>query len=276
MTFRGCDISQQIVKSYSLDERSRPVDLASVAKEWGVTTVEQRAIASEAMLLPLDQGYKVILKNVNTPRELSRQRFSFAHELGHLLLMSFDYKAAGQLTAKHRGSGHNDEEERLCDQIAAEILMPRVGFLNDAKRLGWTLRSLGPLAHLYETSIPATATRMVGLFPEPCVMGIWRPAAVNSDRHALQQIAGSTGRFGVPNSIGLARRRMWLVSRASRSIKVESGIAPVLNKARPHAIPMDVPAEGWAWGRDEYRRVILYYYPERDMSDEMSTLARAI
>ena len=276
MTLRGCDITQQIVKSFSLDKISRPVDLASIAKKWGVTTIERRAIASGAMLLPLEEGYKVILKNVNTPRELTRQRFSFAHELGHLLLMSFGSKAARQLTTKHRGSGHNEEEERLCDQIAAEILMPRVGFLNDTKRLGWTLRSLGPLARLYETSIPATATRMVGLFPEPCVMSIWRPAADHGDRHALLQTASSTGRFAVPNAIGLARRRMWLVSRAARGTRVESGIAPVLDKARPHAVPMDVPADGWAWGREDYRRVILYYHPEREMTDEMSTIARAI
>ena len=276
MTSKGCDITQQIVDSFSLDRPTRPVDLVSIAREWGVVAIERRQIASGAMLLPLGDGYKVILKSADTPMELTRQRFSFAHELGHLLLMSVGLGAKGDITTKHRALGVKDEEERLCDQIAAEILMPRVWFIRDADRLGWGLGSVRFLANLYKTSIPATARRMVGLIPEPCVMGIWKPAGDHADRHLLQQAASPTGRFGVPTSLGLARRRMWLVSRASRSSEVESGIAPVIDKSRPHATPLDVPAEGWAWGRDGYRRVVLYYYPEQDMTDEMSALAGAI
>ena len=255
--------------------RPKSVDLSALAKRWGVTSIEEGSIASEAMLLPSSSGYKVILRNATTPGQVIRQRFSFAHELGHLLLREAGCTVSSEFQANHRSRRRNNEEERLCDQIAAEILMPKNAFIDDVNEMGWDLHSLKKLARLYDTSIPATARRMIDVMSETCIMGIWKLASSHGERHSLKQSFGNRGRYGVPNSAVFPRRRLWLVGRASNSWEVQSGVAPIVDKKRGQAAPADVPAEAWAWGRDEHRRVIVYYYPERKMTENMSALSNA-
>lgn len=264
---------RKVVQEFSLVQLPRPGDLARLAVTWGVSEIEQKSIASDAMLLPTANGYKIILKSL--PRGSTRQRFSFAHELGHLLLQKSGYSRPNNGQVRHRLAGIRDEEEIICDQLAAEILMPQHSFVEDAARAGWGLDGLQPLARLYEASIPATARRMVDLMEEPCLMGVWKPATGNETIHSLEQSYDSSGRFGVRNSTGIASRRLWLIGRAARSRQVEQGIAPVVDKGHPRAAPADAPAEAWAWSRDEFRRVMVFYYPKRALTEEMKAIARA-
>ena len=264
----------KIMDAYSLELLPRSADLSTLAKQWGVTSIEEGSIASEAMLLPSSSGYKVILRNSVTPGQLVRQRFSFAHELGHLLLREAGCTVSSKFHPNHRSHSHHNEEERLCDQIAAEILMPRIAFLADATELGWSLGSLRPLARRYETSIPATARRMVGLMGETCTMGIWKPSAHHDEHHLLNQSFDVNNRYGVPNSTGLPRRRLWLVGRSANGSQVEEGFAPLVDKKHPRTVPADVPAEAWAWGWKEHRRVMVFYYPERHLTGDMAILSK--
>ena len=76
-------VLDKVIDSYSLTVLKIPVSLECLATAWGVTSIEKHSVESDAMLLASAEGYKIILKNgVN----LYRQRFSLAHELGHLLL----------------------------------------------------------------------------------------------------------------------------------------------------------------------------------------------
>ena len=269
------NVLQQVVETFSLEALPRSVDLNELAVKFGVVSVEMDTISSEAMLIPSADGYKIILKKTDSRSGLTRQRFSFAHELGHLLLKSVGYSGNSSSGAKHREKHGYNEEERLCDQIAAEILMPSVAFTSDAAESEWSLSKLSHLAGMYGTSIPATARRMVGLIPEPCVMGIWKPAASDTEAHSLQQSFGTQSIYGVPNATRLSRLRLWLIARAANSRRVESGILPLLARNRPSASPPDVPADAWAWGKDEFRRVMVFYYPERKLTDDMLTIANA-
>ena len=226
------------------------------------------------MLLPTVTGYKITLKAAVQSSRLTRQRFSFAHELGHLLLMNIGYSRPVEGKARHRMARVRNEEEIICDQIAAEILMPRNSFVQDADRMGWDLRSLRPLARLYETSIPATARRMIDLMGESCLMSVWKPAPGGPEGHSLEDWHCGTGRFGVPSPVSIATQRLWLVGRAAHSREIEEGAAPVVDKRRPRAVPSDVPAEAWAWGRDEFRKVMVYYYPARALTDEMVGISK--
>lgn len=269
------EILDKVIEIFSLDTLSRPVDLNELAREFGVSSVEVDAISSEAMLIPSAGGYKIVLKKSESAVGIPRQRFSFAHELGHLLLRKLGYGGGSKSKPMHRNHDSGNDEEKLCDQIAAEILMPSAVFVTDAAKTGWELGGLGSLAKQYGTSIPATARRMIGLMPEPCVMGVWKPAAANSDTHILQQSFAPQSRYGVPSSTRLSRRRLWLIARASNSQKVESGILPLLDKNRSWAILPDVPADAWAWGREEFRRVMIFYYPERELTNDMLAVANA-
>jgi hypothetical protein len=227
------------------------------------------------MLIPTGSGFKVVLKEAASDGEKARQRFSFAHELAHLLLQITGYDDKFKSSPKYRRHNGRNYEERLCDQIAAEILMPRPAFIEDADNMGWSLDNLGPLARRYETSIPATARRMVDLTAETCNMSIWKPALHHDKHHSLQQSFSANDRYGVPNSTGLPRRRLWLVGRAASGREVESGFAPLVDKKHPRAFPADVPAEAWAWGWNEHRRVVVFYYPDRNLTGDMGILSKA-
>ena len=264
-----------IIETHSLDKLPPPVDLASLAAAWGVVSVEHREISSEAMLLPGTEGYKVILKEASTSGEKVRQRFSFAHELGHLLLRRLGYDKRDGAKSMHRAQIPSNGVEKLCDQIAAEILMPSVAFIADASEAGWSLNGLRRLARLYDTSVHATASRLISLAPETCHMAIWKPASNDFEMHRLQHSFGNTARYGIQNSNRIPRRRMWLISRAANGSTVESGISPLANRDRPSAFPKDVLAEAWAWGKDEHRRVLVFYYPERELTDDMLAVANA-
>ena len=276
MLAANTDTARRIAESYSLEAQVRRADLKQLAERLGVVSVEESAIASDAMLLPVGGGFKIVLKAASTPGAVVRQRFSFAHELGHLLLCLSGYTNDLHSDAKYRNSDKQSKEERLCDQIAAEILMPRSLFTQDLARRGAGLASLSGLARAYETSILATAKRIVDLTPETVIMGVWRQAGSPTARYALEWAYSRSRRYGVPSPSRTPRRRLWLIGRSDNSQNIETGIAPLVDRVRQRALPEDVPAEAWAWGQTQHRKVMVYYYPDRELSGEMAAIANAI
>ncbi len=249
----------KIVDEFRLLALPHPPDLKALAKRWGVKSIEERDIGSDAMLLPSGSGYSIILKKASLGILVRRQRFSLAHELGHLLLQKSEKTGA---TLKYRGHGYSDDEERLCDQIAAEILMPRMVFYEDGWMEDWSLRGLRSLSDKYETSHEATAIRMVDLMPEEALMGIWKLSQVEGKVSLGWSHRGNTS-YGVPSTQILAKERLELIGRAWNSSQVETGVAPVKLGRRN---PVDVPAEAMGWGRGENRKVMVFYYPTRQPS----------
>ncbi len=264
-----------VIESFGLDSLTPPTDLHTLASAWGVISVEYSDISSDAMFLPTGEGYRVLLKAPASPGGIARQRFSFAHELGHLLLRLLGYDKAPSSAPLHLNRNIRDSLERLCDEIAAEILMPRGAFFADASGSGWSLHCLRYLTRRYETSVEATARRMVDLMPEACLMGIWKPATSESDSHTLERSKSTVSSYAIRNSNRVPRRRFWLIARASRSTRVESGIAPIVDKTRPTAQPVDVPSEAVSWGSRENQKVIVLYYPERTLSEDMAAISNA-
>ena len=257
-----------ILRKFRLAALPCLADLNDLARYWGVTSIEEREIGSEAMLLPNQDGYSIVLKKVNQPSQLRRQRFSMAHELGHLLLMKSQAPASSGVVgtaSKHRGHGYSDEEERLCDQIAAEILMPRMAFQEDGWMEGWSLRSSRTLSRKYDASIPATARRMIDLMPEETLMGVWKISGVNGEGEKAELLRQHWGKtwYRIPGSSTVSAQRLQLINRAwnNNQDQVEPGFMPVkLGRRRP----VDVPAEAMAWGRGEYKQVLVFYYPGRE------------
>ena len=64
-------------------------------------------------------------------------------------------------------------EEKLCDAIAAELLMPSDLFSERAAETGQSLRNVPRWADYFGTSITATAIRFVELVPAPCLLVRW-------------------------------------------------------------------------------------------------------
>ena len=255
-------VLSKILETFRLTAFPCLADLEALARRWGVTSIEEREIESEAMLLPTKNGYSIVLKKVSSPGQAVRQRFSMAHELGHLLLQKAEPRGDARAPMKHRGHGYSDDEERLCDQIAAEILMPRMAFYEDGWMEGWSLRSLRILAVKYDTSVPATAMRMIDLMPDEALMGVWKVSGNDGESARLQWAHAGKTAYRVPSG-SVSSKRLALVTKGWNSGRVESGAAPVQDSRFEKIRLLDVPAEAMAWGRGEYKQVLVYYYPGR-------------
>ena len=161
--------------------RCPPTDLACFGQKIGVREIAYESFPGSGELHKSGDGYRIIC---SSDQSRPRQRFTVAHELGHVIL-----ERTGR-NAPRTGSG----VERICDMVAAECLMPTAAF---GRRLPSRLTGaeVVSLARTFETSIRATAIRCAEL-RSVCVFEvneqrvIWgyggvRPGAV---RYLLDQV----------------------------------------------------------------------------------------
>jgi len=94
-----------------------PVDLSQLAEKMAINDILDAAMAEDGRLELRDRR-AVIYVRADLSRE--RRRFTIAHELAHRLLM---HRTAPAVAYRRRLTG--DNLERLCDDIAAAILLPR-------------------------------------------------------------------------------------------------------------------------------------------------------
>ena len=86
-----------------------------------------RSFCSEIVVRPIPMDGRVELKDDGFSITLSarsnkrRRRFTLAHELSHILLADGN----NEFVAYRRSSTTQEDVERLCDSIAASLLMPR-------------------------------------------------------------------------------------------------------------------------------------------------------
>ncbi len=241
--------------------------LGRIAENFGAKTITKHRLDSAGMLVPKDDSYIIVLRESDPP---ARQKFSLAHEIGHILLKTASPLDIGTTHLSH--SWLADKEELLCDQLAAEILMPRLTFEEDAWVNGWNLTSLKTLCRKYETSMQATCRRMVDLMPEATVMAAWKPLRYGDSTYSkLEWSYGRCTRYGIPRSS--PRHRRWLVGRALQCEQMQAGFSPVLDRRRNSRRPPDVPAEALTWGSGEYKRVLVHYFPERPLTRNEEVLS---
>jgi Zn-dependent peptidase ImmA (M78 family) len=127
-----------------------------------------RSIQSLACSRMRDAGRGHAVIGVNIAQHLNRQRFTIAHELGHLLLHSGD--AVHVDAIKHRddvSKKGTEIEEVESNLFAAELLMPAQFLKQDLDRLRTiTLldeEKVAKLARVYGVSSQAMAVRLAHL-----------------------------------------------------------------------------------------------------------------
>ncbi len=161
-----------------------PGHLRLLGEDLGVKNILTRSMPNgadnhpgiDAMLVPLAGGYSVVIDDRASE---SRQRYSLAHELAHIMLLESDSPGEDlPRVPRFRSAAAEDErwkaEERLCDEIAAELLMPEKLFVEEVTNLGHSFRHLPRLASQFRTSLTSTAIRYWELLPEPCQLFRWR------------------------------------------------------------------------------------------------------
>ena len=129
--------------------------LASITKHWKNLQVTLEDIGGEAFLVDLGVIGSNIVVTRNARRE--RQRFSLAHELGHLALAEHGVPIAESLR-----TARDKQVERWCDQFASHLLMPEAWIQQEinGSSLHDLYASLDGLAAKYQVSFEAFAIRI--------------------------------------------------------------------------------------------------------------------
>jgi len=128
-----------------------PVDVERLSRLLGVREIIPIGFTStDACLLPGRNGHTILIKRTASER---RRRFSIAHELGHILLRA--------RSTKFRGGNRERaaQEERLCDEIAAELLMPEALFRREMMGVKPSVEAICDLAKRFDTAIEPAAIR---------------------------------------------------------------------------------------------------------------------
>lgn len=252
---------------------SPPLNPEKLASLKGVREIIKTDLGETgAILLRLSSGY--IIK-VNKKHHPVKQRFSCAHEIGHVLLDELEQEYilerehyVGNPSYRFFGSParkriRKKPTERLCDVAATELLMPEMVFKKYLTGFGVSVHAIERLANIFRVSISTTAIRIAELSTEPCLALLWRS----------QQRARSKG-----------LRLAWCVG-PGRNLRGKGYHMPLHTYVRPPStlhkayqydsrvkchklFKLDtgvkrLPMESKGFGRNETRYVISLAFPDR-------------
>ncbi len=147
-----------------------------------------RPMGWDALLVPVGRSFHIICDA--SVQSQGRRRFSIAHELVH----TFFDNASKSYQMRTAGKDHLTDAawalERLCDEGAAELIMPEKEFGNALSRMGLHATAIPELAEVFRVSLEAVALRAVELQKHACAVGFFaythRPSVERAARGVLQ------------------------------------------------------------------------------------------
>lgn len=160
----------------SVGESEIPVDLVSAAKYLGIEQVIEMQTTSFDGLLSVTKSGNYIV-NIRRDQSPTRKRFTLAHEVGHIVLnrsvrASKDAPPAEKLVCR-AASAEERAEERLCDIVATELIMPRGAFLKAMEETGVSASTVPTIAMHFGVSLQAACRRILALLSYDIGMGVW-------------------------------------------------------------------------------------------------------
>lgn len=165
-------------------EPTPPIDLQAIARELGVETISERPMVEDGRLEQRANGTVIYLRHGS--RE-TRQRFTLAHEIGHLILADPNQ----ELVARRMWSGAG-REERFCDEFAAALLFPRSWVMRTFGDQPATLATARAVADICNASLSAAVVRLRAVLGWRSSLLQWRRI---DDRWRLSLSAGVPHEF---------------------------------------------------------------------------------
>lgn len=223
---------------------SAPVGLLDLARDMGITGVQQMTDGPDGLLERHGSGYVI---GVNARHPSTRQRFTIAHEIAHqlvnqtLLPDSLGIGARRTSFSKSQSSDDHIERriERLCDIAASELLLPeRLLQKDDLVDVEPSLAALGKIAHSYEVSSQAAGIRLIEGGWWNAVFTLW-----------IHQVVPETGKARIRAKWSAAPKKLsWLVPQ-NRSLPSDS----VFRKAFESSVYGKIWRDVERWGRGRLR-----------------------
>jgi hypothetical protein len=136
-----------------------PVDVEELCRLRKVTPLKTHLTGSAARLIPVGDHY---VAEVNVRHPATRQRFSICHEIGHTLFEERPVSDGGESPCANN-LYRQKLEERLCDTVAAELLMPRVVFSQFLRNCQPSIYAVRRAGAAFQVSTYAVARRVIEL-----------------------------------------------------------------------------------------------------------------
>jgi len=155
----------QILRKYRV--KGPPVPVEKIAETLGAHIRYSPFDGELAGMLVRANGQKII--GVNSLHHVNRQRFTIAHECGHLLLHKGDIHIDRSFRINRRDSVSSlavDPDEIEANRFAAELLMPFDMIMTDLRERNIDAEDedeLKQLAQKYQVSVQALTHRITNL-----------------------------------------------------------------------------------------------------------------
>ncbi|MGB2695487.1 MAG: ImmA/IrrE family metallo-endopeptidase [Dehalococcoidia bacterium] len=160
-----------------------PVDLERAAQVQGIEQIRTGKLRSSLGILSHRKSGLTVTLNERYPR---RARFTLAHEIAHTLVEQGIAQHA-QVVLARRAPRSASARERLCDEVAAELLLPYDMFREALGGRTVALDEIKRLAGQFDASLESTALRAGELAEERVEVCSWV-----SGRNGLK-VKASTG-----------------------------------------------------------------------------------
>lgn len=163
----ACSKAREIIELHGYNN-PQDINLEDIA--WKRRAVIRKRIISDCEALVVRSGKAAIITVSSDIREIGRERFTIAHEIGHLILHcnSGCLSACSQIDLFFYNKVH--PEEREADKFATELLMPQKMFypLCEDGQPNFTI--IDELAKQFQTTLTATSIRFIECTPYPCAL----------------------------------------------------------------------------------------------------------
>jgi hypothetical protein len=163
---------------------------------------EEREMSADGQLRRDKHGY--LINYPPDDERWRRHRFTIAHELAHVVLI----ERLGDAGKKMAANAEWKEVERLCNQGAAEILLPRQSFAAALAECGFTAQGLVRLYERFAVSWSALFVRIAEILGQA---GVWlwqagSPQGGDDSTLRLVNVHVGERRFWLPK--GISDRRL--------------------------------------------------------------------
>lgn len=198
----------------------RDIDVEVIAQYCGATVVYEHLTACEARVLGL--GNRAIITVNSTNSNEGRRRFSVVHELAHWV--HDRGKLAASCTASTIRNSWGTDQEARANEYASDLLLPMSMFVPRVKGRDITFNTVDVLRDEFNTSMTATAIRIVRHGPSPSML------ICSSNRGREWFVASSE-----------IERRLW----PRKDVGENTAAYDLLRGAAAPDRPQDVDADEW-------------------------------
>ena len=170
-------VAENMVKPFFEGTRSKDLgfitwqDMVRLAEENGVSRVVKRPLSQAGISIPIESETVILIKDKDVP---VRQRFTLAHEIGHLFLDDVTIKQVWAHAPVGSGEQVHDALETFCNDLASRILMPKAWITADLKDKSPVPSLMLQLANKYGVSCEAFCRRAVRILDTAYHVAEWR------------------------------------------------------------------------------------------------------